>query len=147
MKGLDTSVLVRFLIQDDRRQARRAAAFMRAHCTADSPCFINRIVMCELEWVLESAYRYPRPVVAEVIEKVLRTEELTIEDADQAWTALRAYRDSGADFADCLLAQSNLARGCEATATFDRKAGRTRGFEPLDGGRLRRGQARADSSS
>lgn len=134
MKGLDTNVLVRFLVKDDRRQAATAGAFIRGHCTAESPCYINRIVLCELEWVLESAYLYSRRVVAEVIEKIMRTGEFVIEDADEAWVALGAYRDGGADFADCLLAQTNLARGCDATATFDRKAGLTNGFQPLENG-------------
>jgi len=131
VKGLDTNVLVRFLVKDDRRQAATAAAFVRGHCTAESPCHINRIVLCELVWVLETAYRYPRPVVAEVMEMILRTGEFVIEDADEAWAALAAYRDGGVDFADALLAHSNLAQGCDATATFDRKAGRSKGFELL----------------
>ena len=60
-----------------------------------------------------------------------RTGGFLIEDADEAWIAWRAYRDRGADFAGCLLARINLARGCDATATFDRNAQRTAGFEPL----------------
>lgn len=131
MKGLDTNLLVRFLVGDDPEQTAEAVSFIRRHCTADTPCFVNRIVLCELEWVLESAYRYPRSMVAEVIDRVLRTGELLVEDADEAWAALRAFRRHGADFSDCLLGQTNLGRGCEATATFDRRAGRLDGFEVL----------------
>jgi predicted nucleic-acid-binding protein len=132
VKGLDTNVLIRFFVKDDPEQAPRAAAFIRSECTADSPCHINRIVLCELEWVLESAYGYPRRIVAELIEKILRTGELVIEGADEAWTALRAYRDGGADFADCLLGATNHSRGCSVTVTFDRAAGRLDAFELLD---------------
>ena len=131
MKGLDTNVLVRFLVKDDPRQAAQAVAFIRGECTAESPCRVNRIVLCELEWVLESAYRYPRSQVAEAIGRILRAAELLVEDADEAWTALRAYRQHGADFSDCLLNLTNLAGGCEATATFDVRAGRLEGFELL----------------
>lgn len=134
MKGLDTNVLVRFLVKDDRRQAASAVAFVRGNCTAESPCHINRIVLCELVWVLESAYRYARPVVAEVMGMILRTGEFVIEDADEAWAALGAYRDGGVDFADGLLAHTNLARGCDTTVTFDRKAARSKGFEVLENG-------------
>src|SRR3546814_11875643 len=93
VKGLDTNVLVRFIVQDDPAQARRAGSFIRNACTADSPCRVNRIVLCELVWVLESAYGYPRQTVAEVIDKVLRTGEFSVEDADEARTALRVYRE------------------------------------------------------
>ena len=132
MKGLDTNVLVRFLVKDDPKQAASAVAFMREACTADVPCLVNRIVLCELEWVLESAYGYPRSTVAEVLGKILRTGELLVEDADEAWAALRACREQGADFSDCLLGRTNLSRGCEATATFDRNASRLAGFELLE---------------
>ena len=131
MKGLDTNVLVRFLVKDDERQARRAAAYFRAECRPDRPCLINRIVLCELEWILGSAYGYPRAVIASVVEKLLRADALVVEDAEDAWLALRAYRATAADLADCLIAAVNRRLGCEATATFDRKAARLAGFELL----------------
>ena len=134
MKGLDTNLLVRYLVKDDPDQARAAIAFMRANCTPDSPCRINRIVLCELIWVRDSAYRYPRDLVADVLGKILRTGEFVIEDPDEAWRALRVYRASGADYADCFLAETNLAQGCDGTATFDRETGRLDGFELLADG-------------
>jgi len=41
--------------------------------------------LCELVWVLSRAYRYAPPEIAGVIEKLLQTAELDIEDADIAW--------------------------------------------------------------
>ncbi len=95
MNGLDTNLLVRYLVKDDPDQAGSAIAFMRANCTSESPCRINRIVLCELAWVLDSAYRYPRQVIADVLGKILRTGEFVIENADEAWHAHRAYLASG----------------------------------------------------
>jgi predicted nucleic-acid-binding protein len=128
VRGLDTNVIVRFLVRDDPEQATLATRFIRAQCTAETPCRINRIVLCELEWVLESAYRYSRSTVADVIAKVLRTVEFEIEDRDAAWAALFGYRNESVDFADCLLGKTNRAAGCDATATFDQKAARTDDF-------------------
>ncbi len=131
MKGLDTNVIVRYLVEDDPRQVARAVAYIDTHCTADNPCRVNRIVLCELEWVLSGAYRYSRALVADVMARILRTGEFVVEDGDDAWIALRQFRDGNADFADCLLARTNLAQGCEVTATFDRKASPLDGFELL----------------
>ena len=122
MKGLDTNVLLRFLIQDDKVQGPAASAYLRRTCTADDPGFVNCIVLCEIVWVLEAAYGYHRPAVADVIERILRTEELLVEDSDSAWSALANYRRTSADFADALIGRNNRAHGCDATATFDRKA-------------------------
>jgi len=56
MIGIDTNVLIRHLVQDDPGQSRAATHIMTKQCTRDDPGFINRIVLCEMVWVLESAY-------------------------------------------------------------------------------------------
>ena len=73
MIGIDTNVLVRHLVQDDLSQSRAATQVITKQCTRDEPGFINRIVLCELVWVLESAYGYPKDTIAAVLEKLLRT--------------------------------------------------------------------------
>jgi predicted nucleic-acid-binding protein len=130
MTGIDTNVLVRYLVQDDPAQARKATRFITNECSADEPGLINRIVLCELVWVLETAYGYERDKVALALEKILRTTQFTIEDHQEAWSSFREYQD-GADFADSLIAAVNRRLGCEHTVTFDRKAGRRSGFAPL----------------
>jgi predicted nucleic-acid-binding protein len=130
LKGLDTNVLVRYLVQDDPEQSNKAAKFVGNQCSIDEPGLINRIVMCELVWVLESAYGYPREKVELALEKILRTAQLRIEDHQEAWSSFREYQ-AGADFADAFIGAVNRRLGCEHTVTFDRKAGRRPGFFAL----------------
>ncbi len=130
MTGIDTNVLVRYLVQDDPEQARKATRFITNECSSEDPGFINRIVLCELVWVLETAYGYARDKVALALERILRTAQFTIEDHQEAWSSLREYQD-GADFADSLIGAVNCRRGCERTVTFDRKASRRGGFAAL----------------
>jgi predicted nucleic-acid-binding protein len=73
MKGLDTDVLVRYLVQDEPLQGRKAAASITKECSADSSGLINRVVLCEVVWVLETACRYPRSQVAQALDRILRT--------------------------------------------------------------------------
>jgi len=87
----------------------------------DTPRFVNRIAIVEFVWVLESAYAYDRRAVGVALERLLRANDLVIEDATLAWCALRAYR-GGADFADAFVAETNARAGCTTTATFDRAA-------------------------
>ena len=131
MKGLDTNVLVRYLVADDAEQAERAARFLEKECTAETPGFVNRIVFCELVWVLRSAYGYGRDQIAAPLELLLRTAELRVEDHDAAWSALRLYRAGNCDFPDAFLALTNRESGCETTVTFDQKAGRIEAFSVL----------------
>ncbi len=122
MNGIDTNVLLRLLLRDDADQAARADRFIEGSCSADAPCLINRIVLVEAAWVLGSGYRYGREQVATILENILRTEVFTVEDAAEVWAALKAFRASRADFADCLIGLGNRALGATATATFDRAA-------------------------
>lgn len=131
MIGLDTNVLVRYLVQDHPVQSKKASQFILSSCTQASPGVINRIVLCELVWVLESAYRYPRSQVADVLERVFMTSQFWVEDLSAAWISLRRYRNGSADFADYLLARVNRDLGCRRTVTFDKQAGKAEEFELL----------------
>jgi predicted nucleic-acid-binding protein len=122
--GLDTNVLVRYLVQDDLRQAEKATRIIERECSVESPGWIDQIVLCELVWVLESAYGYSRTLIAEVLQKILSSAELRIESPDQVRGAVRAFAAGTADFADFLIGIRNREQGCAATVTFDKKAAR-----------------------
>jgi predicted nucleic-acid-binding protein len=128
VKGLDTNVLPRLLLRDDPTQAVAADAFVEAACTAETPRLINRIVLVETAWVLDSGYGHARPQTATILENILRTEVFAVENAPEAWAALQDYREGRVDFADCLIGRINRARGCEETATFDKAAAALDGF-------------------
>ncbi len=131
MKGLDTNVIVRYLVQDDPQQAAQATRFIEQHCTDTSPCFINHITLCELTWVLERCYDQDRADLVIVIEHLLQVQQLEVMHPHIVWQALKDYKQSNADFSDHLLARVNEAQGCEFTATFDKKAGTQPAFEML----------------
>ena len=131
MKGLDTNVLVRYLVQDDPKQAARAVRFIETSCTEERPCYIGTIVLCELAWVLESNYRQTRAEIAVVIEKLLQIGQLEVANPNVVWRALSDYRKSNVDFPDHLLARFNESAGCDSTVTFDKKASSQPAFELL----------------
>lgn len=129
MKGLDTNVLLRLATRDDSRQAAAAAAYLRRHCSDESPGRLDRIVLCEAVWSLSASYGYDRAQIADFIETLLRMPALVVDAQADVEFALRSYRASAADFADCLIGAVNRSAGCETTATFDRRAGRLEAFE------------------
>ena len=122
MNGLDTNVLVRYVTQDDVVQAKKATKCITSKCTASDPCQIDRVVLCELVWVLESGYGYSRDQIAEFMESLLHTRQFEFESRDAALAALRHYRRGKVGFADALIGTANRNTGCKTTFTFDRKA-------------------------
>ena len=131
MIGLDTNVLVRYLVQDDPTQTRQANALIDRAAAQESAMYINHVVLCELAWVLGRGYGYARPILAEVIEKILLGRHFEVDRKDLVWTALANFKASRADFADCLIGVINDLAGCETTLTFDRIATSLRAFKQV----------------
>lgn len=121
MIGLDTNVLVRFLMRDDAGQTAAAEAVM-AGLTEEAPGFVSREALIELVWVLQRVYHLTRHDVADTVEGLLDARELRIEAADRAAVAADRLRRGGAGFADQMVALAGGAAGCRETVTFDRKA-------------------------
>ncbi|WP_144630004.1 PIN domain-containing protein [Bordetella genomosp. 13] len=127
MIGLDTNVLVRYFVQDEPAQARKASALIESF-SAEQPGFISQVALVEVVWVLARAYHAQRAEIVQVIEILLRTQGLVVEAAETVWKALRLYAASSADFADCLIERAGHDAQCEYTATFDTKAAKTAGL-------------------
>ena len=121
MIGIDTNLLLRHMLQDDPVQSLRASALLKRFCTSEDPGFVNRVVLCEMVWVMDRLYGSDKGVIGVALETLLSTAELEIENAEEAFQALEAWR-GGADFSDALIATVNARAGCALTFTFDRKA-------------------------
>ena len=131
MKGIDTNVLVRYIVQDDKTQSLLATNFIEKSTAELSPIFINPIVLCELVWVLETAYKYAKEDIFNVLEKILRTRQFCIYQSEILWNCLSDYQHMNIDFADSYIAHLNSANECEYTVTFDKKAVRLKYFKEL----------------
>jgi predicted nucleic-acid-binding protein len=121
MTGLDTNVIVRFLMKDDAEQA-ALANMVFAELTTATPGFLCREVVVELVWVLQKMYRLPRTDIADAVEGLLGARELVVESADHVAVAVDRLRKGGVGFADQMIALAGQGAGCRETVTFDRKA-------------------------
>ena len=55
MMGLDTNVLVRYIMQDDAKQAAKATKLIES-LSPDAPGFVTLVSVIELVWVLSSCF-------------------------------------------------------------------------------------------
>jgi predicted nucleic-acid-binding protein len=129
--GLDTNVIVRYLAQDDAKQSAVATRFIERALSTESPGYITNVTLCEVVWVLAECYGADRARIRAVLEGLLASKQLALEEADLVWKALRAWGASSADFSDALVGQIVSARGGGRTVTFDRAAAKLPGFELL----------------
>lgn len=122
MIGLDTNVVVRYLVQDDPDQSEAASALIDG-LTETEPGYLSLVTMVEIYWVLRRAYEVGTDQCADLLEGFLDARELRVGHDAIVRGALTASR-RGLDFADAVIADLGRADGCDRTVTFDRRAAR-----------------------
>lgn len=128
MTGLDTNVLVRYLVQDDETQLRAVLALL---LKKKATFFVPDLVLVEADWVLTSLYHWAVEEVADAFARLLTIQNLSFEDEGRIRSALRAIRQ-GADLSDELIVDRCRDMGCKSVATFDKgMAKRHRGFAEI----------------
>jgi len=129
MIGLDTNVLLRYLVQDDPVQSPRATEIITRQLTEEEPGFISLVAILELVWVLKSLYKRSREEVANDIEMVLAADTFEVQNEQEVYHAVVALRSGIGTFEDAVIGALGIWRGCSATPTFDEKAAqRLHGF-------------------
>lgn len=123
MISLDTNVVVRFLVQDDPGQARKVRRLLEDSSERGEPCLLTDTVLCETEWVLESAYGATRPDVTLAFQRLLGSKSFEFEDRRAVGLALDAYQSGRGDLSDHLIGVRAVSRGASTTYTFDKALG------------------------
>ena len=131
MIGIDTNVLVRYLVRDDEAQFEKASRLIKREIGAGEAVFVSLLVLLETEWVLRSRYGLKKAEIVDAISGLLDATEIQFEAEPAIEESLKFWKDSTADFADCLIGAHNRRLGCRATATFDAKAARLPAFLAL----------------
>lgn len=131
MIGLDTNVLVRFLVQDDPEQGRLAKSAID-QCTEAFPGFIGREVAVELVWVLERSYKFDREAIAGALNGLLGAAEIVFEESERVARAVHRYREENYGFADLMIVSAARASGCTELVTFDKKVVQISGARALE---------------
>ena len=130
MIGLDTNILTRYLVQDDPVQSPKATACIESF-TPERRGYISLTSLVELMWVLRSLYDLDKEGLLRVLDNLLRTRTLALEQSATIWKAVNLYRTARADFEDCLIVCSCHAAECDETLTFDLISSKTAGMRLL----------------
>lgn len=129
MKGIDTNILIRFLIGDDELQAKKVYKIFKKAESEKNELFVPLLVMLELIWVLESVYEIPRTDILEVISELILMPILKFEHQSALQRFTHAAQGNKYDLSDLLISHSAKAQGCETVITFDKKASKFTLFE------------------
>ena len=131
MTGLDTNVLLRYLLQDDPKQARQANQVIDRQLSEPNPGFVNLATVLEIVWVLRSLLKRSPSQIAAHIEHLLAADSLEVQNEQQVFEAAFALKRGTGEFEDALIGALNVWAGCSHTLTFDRKTARLPHFQVM----------------
>jgi predicted nucleic-acid-binding protein len=130
MIGLDTNVLLRFFLEDDPQQSKRARALV-ASLSRQEPGYISSVVLAEAFWVLQRGYRKSKPELLAFIASLLGAQQMVLENPAAVAEAMYRFEHSNADFADCFIERLCSLGGCSRTMTFEDRASKDAGMVAL----------------
>lgn len=110
MIAIDTNVLLRYLLQDDEKQANKAAKLI----LSTQSVLVTDVVLTETIWTLKGKrYNLSKEQIIDVVYALFAEPNLTFEDGQAVWGALKDFTNakpikSGgktkqADFPDALI--------------------------------------------
>lgn len=131
MIGIDTNILIRYLVKDDPVQTPEAVRIVNGLSSA-VPGWLSITVIAELAWTLRRIYKMDREGIAGIVQKLLNSNDMILEQHDTVQRAVLLFRNCKADLADCMLAVGAGIAGCERIVTFDRIAARDLGMKLIE---------------
>ncbi len=129
MKGIDTNILVRFLVGDDVHQAELVYNIFKRAELNKKELFVPTLVVLELIWVLESVYEIERMEILDSINDLLLMPIFKFEHQTAIHQLTLKARNNRFDLSDLLIAHSAASQGCEKVITLDKKASQYTLFE------------------
>jgi predicted nucleic-acid-binding protein len=110
--AVDTNVLLRFLLNDDKKQSLKARDLLE-----ENQWLLLGTVLLETALVLQSVYQADRAALSVMLDTLVNLRGGTLESPDMA--NIPDWHREGMDIADAIhLALAN-ARLCDRLATFD----------------------------
>ena len=128
MIAVDTNILLRLTLMDDKAQLARAASLIERALNEREAVLINPVVLCEYVWTLARTYKASRREQAAAVRQYLDRPPYRLFDDAIVKNAVACFENSKVDFADCLIGAMNQAASAPVTYSFDRAAAELTAF-------------------
>ena len=126
MISIDTNVLLRYLLEDDKPQAKKAAALIMG----DETVLITDVVLAETIWTLKGKrYGLDKEAVVKVVDSLFEEPNIAFESGQTVWRAINDYKNSKsiksggkrkeADFPDALVVNKSIHTSKELGDKFN----------------------------
>jgi predicted nucleic-acid-binding protein len=131
MIAVDTNILVRFLVGDDEQQSKKVYKIFKDSENEKLQVYVALLVILELIWVLESAYKIDRDDIINSLDQMILMPIFDFENLEVIQQFIPEAKKSNFDLSDLLIAHSSTQAGCDKVITFDKKASKHSLFKLL----------------
>ncbi len=118
---VDANIFLRYLTNDVPEQAEAVETLLKKAAAGELELVTNAMVLAELVWVMESAYRLPRATIQEYVLIIVNTPGLSVPEADMIVQAITWYAEKNVDFIDAYNAAWMGKEDISHIFTFDQK--------------------------
>ena len=131
MVAIDTNILTRYILQDDRKQANEAKQIIDGALERGETLFITDIVLCELVWFIKRFFGYDKGTIINMLEGIYSSSQTRFASRERVRTAIDAYSKGKGDFADYMIREQAFEAGSKCVVTFDEALIDETGFERI----------------
>ncbi|MBF0556504.1 MAG: PIN domain-containing protein [Nitrospirae bacterium] len=125
---IDTSVILRLLIKDDEAKGDACSKLIKNAKSDGIALHIPPVTVLEIVWVLEKVYKYKKTAIREIIEALLNTPDLRVDNEPLFRKTILLYEKKNIKFADAVMGSWGLEKGINIVYTYDEKD-----FKRIDG--------------
>ncbi len=118
---IDANVFLRFILGEPPGFAVEAERFFRDSIEGRFKLVTSELVIAEIVWTLESFYEKPKEQICELVQGILSTPNLTVENSQLVSEAIKIYQGKNVDFIDAYSYAYMKKHRISSVKTFDRK--------------------------
>ena len=91
MIAIDTNILLRYLLDDDKTQSKRAAELILGNV----PILVTDVVLAETIWTLKGKrYNLDKEAIIKVIHSLFEEPNICFENSQTVWRSINDYKHS-----------------------------------------------------
>lgn len=113
---VDTNLFIRYLTEDDPVQADAVEHLFKRVKEGKESLQTSLLVITEIVWVLESIFKKSKNEIKEMVQKLINTPNLQIDQRDILLHGLEIYSNKNIDFVDAY--HSALFKSSEQTIVY-----------------------------
>lgn len=117
---IDSNIFLRVLIKEDEKSFQECFRLLNLAQNKKITAYTSDLVLAEINWVLESFYKFNKSQVVSALEGIVNLKGLTIKSATNPLTAVDLYNQNNVKFVDAVIASDKIFRLNAVIISYDR---------------------------